>query len=479
MKQNKWGRKIATVALSLTLACGAALSFAACGEEKKPPEPETKTYTVTYDLNYTGAPSATTQKVNENDKATKPADPSRENYDFTGWYTEKAATGTAYNFESKVVKDFTLYAGWEEEAPAVTEYTVTFHLNYEGAPVASAKKVNSGDTVAKPADPVRTEYNFVAWCTDEAGATPYDFTKPVTGDLPLYASWLKEGVTTHDVTFHFNYEGAPQDSVVPVEAGKTVTKPADPVKAQRIESEDKRYGYDFAKADFAGWYTESACTNEYNFSAAVDENVELFAKWGSNTYTFEAELTDLTDKQGYGYSFGRVETQLIRVDTDYRNQNASFGNSVGFLYATDLSVDFRIYSETAVENVTLTARLSAEYRDIYIAPTQTEMNGDTYYDFVFEVNGDEIDYNPIALTGAMGQATRNQRPFTDHRISRRVSLKQGWNEIKLIVANSDYFESTISAMAPMIDCIYLTTDAKLSWEPKWTNMDSREITDEA
>lgn len=33
-------------------------------------------------------------------------------------------------------------------------------------------------------------------------------------------------------------------------------------------------------------------------------------------------------------------------------------------------------------------------------------------------------------------------------------------------------------MAPMIDCIQLSTDAELSWEPVWANMDKATV-DEA
>ena len=53
-------------------------------------------------------------------------------------------------------------------------------------------------------------------------------------------------------------------------SGSTVTKPADPT----------REGY-----TFAGWYTDEACTEAYDFSAAVTADMTLYAKWTKNAVT--------------------------------------------------------------------------------------------------------------------------------------------------------------------------------------------------
>lgn len=50
-------------------------------------------------------------------------------------------------------------------------------------------------------------------------------------------------------------------------SGSTVTKPADPT----------REGY-----TFAGWYTDEACTEAYDFSVAVTADMTLYAKWVKN-----------------------------------------------------------------------------------------------------------------------------------------------------------------------------------------------------
>lgn len=68
-------------------------------------------YTVTFNANGHGtAPSA--QTVNSGDKADKPTDPTASGYTFGGWYTNAECTGTAYDFNTAVTSDFTLYAKW-------------------------------------------------------------------------------------------------------------------------------------------------------------------------------------------------------------------------------------------------------------------------------------------------------------------------------------------------------------------------------
>ena len=72
--------------------------------------PSTVNCAVTFNANGHGsAPSA--QTVQSGNKATKPTDPTASGYTFCGWYTDSACT-TAYNFDTAVTSDITLYAKW-------------------------------------------------------------------------------------------------------------------------------------------------------------------------------------------------------------------------------------------------------------------------------------------------------------------------------------------------------------------------------
>ena len=68
-------------------------------------------YTVTFDSN--GGSSVAKQTVDSGKKISEPADPTREGYEFAGWYTDKDLTD-AYDFDTAVRKSFTLYAKWNE-----------------------------------------------------------------------------------------------------------------------------------------------------------------------------------------------------------------------------------------------------------------------------------------------------------------------------------------------------------------------------
>ena len=72
----------------------------------------TESYNVTYD--YAGKLNNTTEIVNVFPfKASKPADPVVNGYDFAGWYADAEYT-TEYDFDAKLTADTTIYAKFEE-----------------------------------------------------------------------------------------------------------------------------------------------------------------------------------------------------------------------------------------------------------------------------------------------------------------------------------------------------------------------------
>ncbi|MCR5454998.1 MAG: InlB B-repeat-containing protein, partial [Bacteroidales bacterium] len=77
----------------------------------------TPTYTVTFDTD--GGTTINAQIVDKDGKVTKPADPTKDGYNFKGWNN-----GTApYDFSASVTSDLTLKAIWEKLKES---YTVTF-----------------------------------------------------------------------------------------------------------------------------------------------------------------------------------------------------------------------------------------------------------------------------------------------------------------------------------------------------------------
>ena len=71
---------------------------------------EDVTYTVTF--NSQGGSTVASQTVKHGELATKPADPTKDNYVFLAWYEDSAAV-TAFDFTLPITADWTLYAGWK------------------------------------------------------------------------------------------------------------------------------------------------------------------------------------------------------------------------------------------------------------------------------------------------------------------------------------------------------------------------------
>jgi len=94
-----------------------------------------------------------------------------------------------------------------------------------------------------------------------------------------------EPVQDATVTFHANGHGtAPEAQTVTI--GETVTEPTAPTVT----------GY-----TFGGWYTDAACTTAWDFSDAVNEDLDLYAKWTVNNYTITWIVDGVEDEETYAY----------------------------------------------------------------------------------------------------------------------------------------------------------------------------------
>ena len=95
-----------------------------------------------------------------------------------------------------------------------TFYTVAFESN-GGSDVPGQIRANAAAT--KPADPTRSGYVFAGRYTDEACTAAYDFTKPVTDSVTLYAKWeaapryyYNSGTTTDTDNADEDKKGSPK-----------------------------------------------------------------------------------------------------------------------------------------------------------------------------------------------------------------------------------------------------------------------------
>ena len=82
----------------------------------------TSRYTVSFETN--GGSKVSNQTVTRNSVMKEPTAPTKENFDFDGWYSDKELK-TKYDFSAKVTKSFTLYAKWTEKDASENQFILT------------------------------------------------------------------------------------------------------------------------------------------------------------------------------------------------------------------------------------------------------------------------------------------------------------------------------------------------------------------
>lgn len=316
-----------------------------------------------------------------------------------------------------------------------------------------------------------------------------------------------------DVTFDYNYEGAPEPTVVQASEGAAVEQPETPA----------RDGY-----TFVAWYTSPDYIQTYDFAAPVEESMTLYAFWtrddaayvnvtfdygyyGSllSSYTYPVEsgtavsrpsadptrtgytFAEWVDDAGNAYDFAapidadttitatwtkdseEAQTWVFEAeDTDLTGKigpsysgtaqeesmiifndaiEASNDRVVGYLYESGVSLEFPLASDMAVSDVQLVVRITGEY-------TTMSYDGN---DFQVIVNGTPRDYARVTIEADQS----GMQPCQDLIVIEGVSLNEGANMIQLMTNNTNAVTgTTFSANAPVVDCIKLTTTAVVTWD---------------
>ena len=319
MRKIKFGRLIFAVIVGLAMALAV---LTACD---RTPGAETVYYTVTFDSR--GGSEVPSQRIEKGKTAQKPADPAREGYTFDGWFDGE----TEYDFTKAVEKNFTLSAKWTEVPAVSVYYTVRF---MDGANEYKSAKVESGKPAQKPADPVKNGYAFKEWILSDG--TSYDFTKAVTADITLYATWNK--IQTPETVYY----------TVTFDSGVTAQQVEQGKKAVEPEAPEKE-GY-----VFAGWYLGGA---PYDFNTAVNADITLTAKWVEGapaTYTVTFDANGGSDVLAQEIVSGGKAVKPAAPEKD--------GYVFAGWYIGETPYDF---DNAVTENITLTAKWS-EAVQVYV-----------------------------------------------------------------------------------------------------------------
>lgn len=426
-----------------------------------------KRFVVSFDLGYAGAEKIQSQNVVIKGLATKPADPTREGYDFGGWFKESSCT-TAFDFMSdEIMSDTTIFAKWYKQ------YEVVFKSNYsEGEEIVSKTKFGKVPSDVVPKE--RANYRFAGWYEDEGCTQVFDFNKEITEKVVLFAKWVSESVTFHTITFNENYGEQPTTTTANVPDGESLSRPTNPTRANVTEK-----GHQAQNFQFKGWYKDKEGNEPFDFSSAVTADLTLYAGW-TGQYIFEAEHVSFIDEttgmpiQGMGASGGSEGANMVDSPAPgTEGINASNGYYVTYLFAPFLTLTFNIDSDRPVNDAKLTFRITCESVPYALSPTEQDgetENGTRISNYMITCNDSPIDYPLIEISDVTGhEATSGKRPFSDHVLTTSLNLQRGQNKFKFISSNNHGMGGTMAATAPVIDCIKIDTKAELSWNPITAN----------
>lgn len=210
------------------------------------------TYKVTLD---DGSGKTTTINVTYDSKYSGLADPVKDGYNFTGWYTDKGVL-VSKDTVVKITADQTLYAHWDKD-----KIRITFNAN--GGTSEMSQKLVSFDTkygILPSAE--KTGYEFGGWYLDEALTKKIteETTVKITENQEVYAMW-----TQKKLIVTFNADGGS----VEMESKKVVSG-----KVYGVLPEAEKDGF-----EFVGWYTETGTEiTSYSTVNLVDDTV-VYARW--------------------------------------------------------------------------------------------------------------------------------------------------------------------------------------------------------
>lgn len=271
-----------------------------------------------------------------------------DNGDNTCSYTVKLSAASYYTFV--IFSGGTYYKGG-----------VITSSNHENLSLATSGNDNKITTVASG------NYTFI-WNYS---------TKQLTVTYPVS--------TTYTVTFHANGHGS-RPALQKVESGQTASVPTPPTAE----------GY-----TFGGWYTESSCTNAYNFDTPVTANLDLYAKW---TKDYSTASYYYFDEKHTGWA-GTIDAKWKLVDAGdyaYVAVTAYSGTNNKFkIFPTNPKDDNNVYAngdniatDELAGNIMLTAE-GGNYNNIKI-----ESTCDDYY-VVLYYPGTTLNAGATPLVAAM------------------------------------------------------------------------------
>ena len=215
-----------------------------------------------------------------------PVQPTRDGYDFAGWFTETSGGTKIELLITNFYGDCPVYAQWTSQQVPVTGYTVTFDAN-GGTLTGDATMTTdaNGNLGSLPTAPSWEGYTFTGWFDAAIGGNEITTGTSFTANTTVYAQWTANGDTptpgaSYTITFDAN-GGTLAEGVVNTRTTGTDGKLAGVVSAPVMD------GY-----TFVGWFTATNGGEQVTTSYVFTSDATVYAQWTQNTTPVDPDDPD-------------------------------------------------------------------------------------------------------------------------------------------------------------------------------------------
>ena len=258
-------------------------------------------YTATFNSNWGSAVASQTKPYWST--FNRPADPTKDGYDFVDWYAD-SGLNLVYNFNDSVIQDIALYAKW---TPHV--YTINYTLNWGTVSPANPTSYTIESWNFTLNNPTRTWYEFKWWTwTKLSGLTStVTIAQWSTGDRTYVANWEAVDV---DVTInHYTQDLTAATNQLP----GTYTKISTTTSVAKADSMVQVANYKLINIDgftYNEWKVDWETVVQTRVLPDWSLVIDLYYTRNSKTFTLITDLgsvTNWTSPSG-SYYYGAIIT---------------------------------------------------------------------------------------------------------------------------------------------------------------------------
>ena len=275
-------------------------------------------YVLTFETN--GGSTIESVSYRPNAYLLEPAQPTKENYSFGGWYKDAACTKEFSFFTAPQMPkgNLTIYAKWV----ALNGFIFETNGGSEIAPIYGT----TGDLVGEIAEPTKAGQIFEGWYSNAALTTPYDVTVIPKGVVTLYAKWHDQAQNVA-MKLHFNYQG--QDTVITVAGNEgenvaSISGVQDAIDTFTATiTEQLKTAYlgaatnltDKPIYNFSAWAFDANGSNRFNGKVPASE-VDLYAVWSRSAAYCQVTFVNDTEENSFFVDKNtELDAELLNTQT--------------------------------------------------------------------------------------------------------------------------------------------------------------------